>query len=356
MNNTRIDGEHGDDAAEGEVPDVPAAPRRFHVVVGAGVVGSGVATRLADAGHDVRIVTRAGSGPEHGRIERVAADGSDARRLTELAVGAHAIFNCANPSYSTWASVWPPFQAALIAAAEATGARLVAMGNLYASGSDSSPMAATDPLDPPTTKGAIRAAMWRDAIEADRAGRIRTTEVRASDFFGPRLGASAHLGSRFVPRLLASTSVSMVGRTDQAHSWTYIEDVCDAVAALGNDDRALGRAWHVPTVAPMTATQMADAICDAAGVERQKVRRIPRLALRAAGLFSADLRAVVEMLYQFDRPFVIDATDTTDVFGLRATPLDAQIAATVASYRKALTDGTVPSAATSAADPSPAEV
>lgn len=309
----------------------PGAPRR-HVVIGAGAVGSGVALHLAAAGHDVCIVTRSGSGPDHARIERIAADASDARRIIEVATGAHAIFNCANPGYSEWATAWPPIQNAQIAAAEATGARLVIMSNLYSYAAGSSPMSANDPLDPPTKKGAVRTAMWEQALDAHRAGRIRTTEVRASDFFGPGIGQTAHLGDRFVPRLLAGKSVSIVGAPDQPHSWTYIDDACRTAAALGNDDRSLGRAWNVPTVAPMTATAMADSICDAAGLKRQKVKRIPRPALRLAGLFVSDIGEMREMLYQFDEPFVIDADETTATFDIHPTTLDEQVAATLQSY------------------------
>ncbi|MGB3735390.1 MAG: NAD-dependent epimerase/dehydratase family protein [Ilumatobacter sp.] len=325
--------------------DLGASTPRRHVVIGAGAVGSGTALRLAAAGHDVRVVTRSGSGPDHERIERVAADASDARRITELAAGAHSIFNCANPTYSTWATAWPPVQAALIAAAERSGARLITMGNLYVYGADTSPMAATDPLDPPSKKGAIRVAMWGDAIEAHQAGRIRTTEVRASDFFGPGIGQQGHLGDRFVPRLLAAKTASIIGRPDQTHSWSYIGDVCDTLAVLGNDDRSLGRAWHVATAPPATVTEMANAICDAAGVDRQKVRQIPGIALRLAGLFSADLRELGEIQYQHVRPFVMDSAETTEVFGLGATPLDEQITATIASYRASQRAGTAPSSA-----------
>lgn len=56
-------------------------------------------------------------------------------------------------------------------------------------------------------------------------------------------------------------------------------------------------------------------------------------ARRAAGVVSADLREIREMLYQFDRPFVIDSAETTAVFGLTATPLADQIDAIIASHR-----------------------
>ncbi len=306
---------------------------RVHVVVGAGAVGSGTALRLADAGHQVRLVTRSGSGPEHLRIERIVADASNARQMSEVAAGAHAIFNCANPRYSSWATDWPPMQTALIAAAEASGARLITMANLYAYGRGTSPMEATDAYDPPSKKGEIRAAMWDQALGAHRAGRIRTAEVRASDFFGPGIGDQGHLGDRFVPRLLAGKAASIVGSPDEIHSWSYIGDVCDTLVAVGNDDRSLGRAWHVPTLEPVTVTQMANAICDRAGIGRQKVKQIPRFALHLAGIFSSDIRGVREVLYQHDYPFVMGSADTTEILGLQATPLAEQIDATIASYR-----------------------
>ena len=103
----------------------------LHVIVGAGAVGSGTALRLAEAGHDVRLVTRSGNGPDHPAVERVAADATDTTRLVALAGGAHALYNCANPPYDRWATAWPPLAASFLAAAEATEARVVTMGNLY---------------------------------------------------------------------------------------------------------------------------------------------------------------------------------------------------------------------------------
>ncbi len=45
-----------------------------HVVTGAGPVGSTVAQQLAGAGHQVRLLTRSGSGPDHPSIERRRVD------------------------------------------------------------------------------------------------------------------------------------------------------------------------------------------------------------------------------------------------------------------------------------------
>ena len=69
------------------------------------------------------------------------------------------------------------------------------------------------------------------------------------------------------------------------------------------------------------------------------MNRIPKVALRAAGLFKPVMRELIETLYQFEAPFVIEATDTTDVFGIEATALDVQISATIESYRAAVVNG-----------------
>lgn len=305
-----------------------------HVVVGAGVIGSGVARRLADTGASVRLVTRSGSGPEHPGVERVASDASDAEQLGKLADGAHAILNCANPPYPKWAAQWPGLAAGMIGAAEASGARLVTMSNLYGYAADSSPMRATDELDPPTRKGAIHAATWRRALAAHEAGRIRTTEVRASDFIGPGVGANGHVGDRFIPRLLNGKSISVLGRSDVVHSWTYVDDVVTTMIVVAGDDRALGRAWHVPTVAPLTVEQLVAEFAAVADVDTVRVTSIPTALMRLAGVFSPMIRELPEMVYQFERPFVIDASDTTEIFGVEATPLTEQLRATIDSYRE----------------------
>jgi len=41
------------------------------------------------------------------------------------------------------------------------------------------------------------------------------------------------------------------------------------------------------------------------------------------------------MLYQFTAPFELDSSETTATFGLEATPLSAQIDATMTAYGEA---------------------
>src|ERR1700741_3048866 len=88
-------------------------PMALHVIVGAGPVGSA---------------------PEHAAMERVAADATDAARLSALADGAAALYNCANPLYHRWLTDWPPLARAMLSAAERSGAVLATASNLYGYG------------------------------------------------------------------------------------------------------------------------------------------------------------------------------------------------------------------------------
>lgn len=118
----------------------------LQVVIGAGPVGSATARLLADRGDEVRVVTRSGSGPEG--VERVAADASAPGVLERYVEGAAAIYSCAGPPYNRWTTDWPPLGAALIRAAEVSGAVLVTTGNLYGYGAVDGPMTEETPLRP----------------------------------------------------------------------------------------------------------------------------------------------------------------------------------------------------------------
>jgi nucleoside-diphosphate-sugar epimerase len=308
-----------------------------HVIVGAGGVGGGVARELAAAGHQVVVVTRSGRAVEGAvGMRAVALDAGDAAALTAVTRGADALYNCANPSnYTKWAAEWPPLAASLLTAATDTGAGLVTMGNLYGYGEVDGPIRAGDPLAATGPLGRIRVRMWEDALEAQRAGRVRVTEARASDFVGPESGGQAHLGDHLFPRVLAGKKVWVFGAADVPHSWTYVPDVARTLATLGTDDRSWGRAWLVPSNAPLTQREAVASIAATAGVPMPKIGVVRRPALRAAGLVVPIARGFGEVLHQFERPFVVDASETTATFGIEPTPWPECIRTTLGAYSSA---------------------
>lgn len=292
----------------------------LHVIVGAGPVGTAAADALVGAGHQVRVITRGGSGAERPGVERVAADAADPAHLTELAAGAAALYNCANPKYHQWPQLWPPLAASLLSAATRTGAVLVTMGNLYGYGPVTGPMTEDLPLVATTVKGRIRAAMWQDMLAAHRRGDVRVTEARASDFVGR--GAMSLFTEMVAPKVMAGKRASAPVDFDLPHSLSFPGDAGRTLAVLGTDERAWGRAWHVPTPPATTLRFAAEQLAKLAGAPAPKLATMSKLTLRVGGLFSPIAKEFIEMRYQFERPFVLDSSAAQETFGLVPTSLD----------------------------------
>jgi nucleoside-diphosphate-sugar epimerase len=293
----------------------------LHVIVGAGPVGSATARVLAERGERVRVVTRRGTGPEHPAIERVAADATDTDRLTALATGAAVLYNCANPPYHQWLTDWPPLAASLLATAERTGAVLASASNLYGYGPGHEHITDTTPLEATHPKLALRKQMWLDALAAHEAGRIRTTEVRGSDY----IEANSIFSAVLTKPLLSGSRAYVPTPLDVPHSWTSIADVATTLATVASDERAYGHAWLVPTNAPLTIRELAHRTAKAWGVAEPKMSSVPYWVLWTMGVFSPMLKELRTTRYQFARPFVIDSSVTERTFGLAPTDLDTAL-------------------------------
>ncbi len=312
-----------------------------HLVLGKGPIGTTLAHHLAAQGHDVVVVSRSGAPTPPapptttapGSVTHEAADATDAARLTHLAAGAEALFNCANPAYHRWPTDWPPVFEALLDAAERTGATLVSAGNLYGYGAGTRHMREDSPLASAERKGATRNALWHEAERRHRAGRVRATEVRGSDFLGPGAGASAHAGERLLVPLLAGATVRPIGSADQPHSWTYLPDFARALAAAAATEESWGSAWHVPSPEPLTFRELAGRLAFAAGAPEPRIRPIPLSIVRALGTVSPLMREVSAMGYQFTEPFVMDSATSAHVLGVTPTPWSAIVDETLAARR-----------------------
>jgi nucleoside-diphosphate-sugar epimerase len=300
-----------------------------HLVIGAGVIGGRVARLLAERGEQVSVVSRSGSGPAD--VTRVAADARDAETMTRLASGAAVIYNCVNPPYHRWPADWPPIAASVLSAAERSGAVLVTLSNLYGYGpgayGPSNPMTEETPLAATGPKGRVRARVWQDALAAHQAGRVRATEIRAADFVGP--GAESALGERIVRRVRRGKSVSVLGRADRLHTWSFTEDVAGMLVVAGADPDAWGRAWHVPSNEPRTQRSVIDDLSAAAGVGQVRVSAVPSVVLAGMGLVWPLMRELRETEYQFRDDFVMDSSAAQATFGLKPTAWEEIVAVTV---------------------------
>src|SRR4029453_8661616 len=266
-----------------------------HVIFGTGAIGLATLDALRRRGGTVRLVNRSGTAPVPDDIEVLGGDASDPAFTTAAANGAQVIYQPLNPPYPKWVELFPALQASVLAAAQAAGARLVSMENVYMYGRpDGQPLTETHPYAADTKKGMLRARMARELQAAHQAGNVQVAIGRASDYFGPRGGAQSMLGDRVIPGALAGKTASVLGDPDQPHTYTYLPDIGEGLATLGEHPDAPGEVWHLPND-PNTRTtrQLVDPIYRLAGQPRTKLRSTPALLLRAVGVVNPTVRELL---------------------------------------------------------------
>lgn len=311
-----------------------------HVVFGSGPLGLSVVGALLRRGEKVRLVNRSGRrGGIPAAAEVVGGDATNPADTVRLCEGATHVYNCLNaPDYHRWPEQFPPLQAGVLAGAAAVGAKLVVLENLYMYGSHGgTPMREDTPMRATGPRGATRRRMTEDLFRAHREGVVRVTSARASDFYGPGVAQSL-VGSGVFANVLAGKRVTLTADPALPHTVSFIPDVGEALVRLGEDDRALGRAWHVPNAPAVPLGEFVRRVFQAAGKEA-KVTYLPRAVTRALlpvmGAFVPPVRGLSENLYQTYEPFVVDDSAYKATFGDHATPLDVGIKRALEGYGEA---------------------
>lgn len=305
-----------------------------HVIFGTGAVGLATFDALRRRGESVRLVNRSGHAGVPDDVEVIGGDAGDPAFTTAVAQGARVVYQALNPPYAEWTAQFPGLQAGVLAAAEAVGARLVSMENVYMYGRPAGrPLTEDRAYEAHTRKGQLRGRMARELLAAHEAGRVEVAIGRASDYFGPRGGAQSNLGDRVMPAALAGRTATVLGDPDQPHTYTYIPDIGEGLAVLGEHPAAPGEVWHLPNdPATRTTRQLVEIVYHHAGQPRARLRSVPPLLLRILGVANRTLREVVEMQYQFEEPFIVDSSKITTRLGTTATPVDQALADTLMSY------------------------
>ncbi len=300
---------------------------KIYAVTGAGPVGWTVAEQLAQQGEHVRLYTRSGSGPELPGVERIRLDASNPEQVGSAFAGASAVFHCIHGSaYATaaWEAELPRAERTVLDAAARAGAVVVFPESLYFYTTPDAVMTEESPRNATGGKRGVRTQLLaaRDASEA------HTVSMVASDFYGPRVRVS-HAGERMVPLILSGKTIRPLGRADVPHSFTYVPDLAAAMIMAAQREELWDSVLHAPTAPAPTQRGVAQAFAHAAGVPEPAIKPLPAWMVRAMGTVSAPMRELSEMLYQFDRPFVMDSSRSEALLGLRPTSLTDGAAATV---------------------------
>jgi len=312
---------------------------RIALVIGAtGGIGAELAESLLKRGWHVRALQRnavesARRFARLGPVDWVQGDAMNPAAVRVASTGAQLIVHAANPpGYRNWRGLALPMLDNTIAAAEASGARILLPGTVYNFGPDAFPMLREDaPQNPRTRKGAIRVEMERRLRDATQRG-ARVLIVRAGDFFGPHAGNSWFAQGVVKPgRPLRS--IVYPGRPEVGHAWAYLPDLAEAMMQLIDRHSALADfdVFHFRGHWFERGIDLAEAIRRVAGDPRLPIRAFPWWAVRGLSPFVTLFREMLEMQYLWREPVSLDNAKLVAALGAEPhTPVDQAVAATLA--------------------------
>jgi nucleoside-diphosphate-sugar epimerase len=310
-----------------------AMPTDLQVVLGAtGGVGQAIVQALAAQGAQVRAVNRSGRALVPASVEVIGADLTSRESTRAACQGATVVYHCAGVPYDQWARYLPVMLDNVIAAVSATEATLVYSDNTYMYAPTSQPLTEDSRQAPVTGKGKLRKHLAETILAAHAQGQIRATIGRAPDFYGPGVRTSA-VGEQFFNAVVTGKRVPWLGKLDVPHALLFVEDFARGLIALGTHEQALGQVWHIPTAQALTGRQYIALASEAAGVQARALA-VPGLLLRVLGLTNGVLRESVEMLYEFNEPYLIDGSKYTRAFDGLPTSHQEAMRRTVAWYRE----------------------
>ncbi|HEU0060979.1 MAG TPA: NAD-dependent epimerase/dehydratase family protein [Hyphomicrobiaceae bacterium] len=311
---------------------------RTALVLGAtGGIGGEVALALLCRGWRVRSLNReparaASRVPQLAAVQWIAGDAMRGDEVVAAAAGADVIVHGVNPpGYRNWRGLALPMLESSIAAAKASGARLVFPGTVYNFGPDAFPsLSERAPQQPLTRKGQIRVEMEKRLEAASRDG-VRTLILRAGDYFGPRSGNSWFAQGLIKPGRPVR-SILYPGRRHVGHAWAYLPDVAASIVQLLERDGDLAGfdVFHFKGHWCEPGIEMAHAIQRVVAEPKPRIRRFPWILLYALSPFVTVFREMLELRYLWQRPVRLDNAKLVAFLGSEPhTPIDEAVRSTL---------------------------
>ena len=310
---------------------------KTHVVFGAtGALGAAIVRRLSTEGKPVRAVVRDADRARQvlpKSAEITVGDATTSGSVHAICEGAAVIYHCVNVPYSKWITVMPGVTDNLLAGAREAKARLVFPGNVYGYGPFQMIPATEDhPLAATSKKGQLRNAMERKLMDAHQAGDVRVVIPRFPDSYGPNV--TNKLMAPIFEAALVGKKASWPGKLDVPHNLVYIDDAAAACVLLGTTESAYGQVWHVPGAGLLTGRQFIEMAFKAAGT-KPNVGVMGRGFFRFVGLFVPDAREMIELMYEFEEPLVLDGNKFASAFpSFEYTSQEDAVSQTVEWFRQ----------------------
>lgn len=310
-------------------------PSPTALVIGAtGGVGGEVARALLARGWRVRALNRnpvaaAKSAEGMAGVEWVRGDAMDRAAVIAAADGAELIVHGANPpGYHNWRGLALPMLESTIAAAKASGARILFPGTVYNYGPDAgSVIDEHSPQHPLTRKGAIRVEMEQRLEAASRDG-VQVIIVRAGDYFGPQTSANSWFSNVLAQPGQPVRLMLYPGPRTIGHAWAFLPDLAETMVRLVERAETLARfdVFHFNGHWTEPGVEIAQAVRRVTGRPNLPILPVPWPLVALLAPFVETVREMLEMRYLWRTPLRLDNAKLVAALGAEPhTPLDQAV-------------------------------
>jgi nucleoside-diphosphate-sugar epimerase len=303
----------------------------MQTILGAnGTIGSVLAKELRNYTDKIRLVSR-NPRKVNESDELFPADLSNPAMVDKAVEGSEVVYLVVGFDYKlkVWEEKWPKLMSATINACIKHNARLVFFDNVYIYDISAIPhMTEESPNNPPSKKGAVRKKIAQMVMDEVKAGKIMALIARSADFYGPG-NEKSFVIEMVYKNLLKGKAANWFIDPDKKHSFTYTPDAAKATALLGNSDDAYNTVWHLPTDKnTLTGREFIELFSTEMKVAN-KVSVMPMWLIKVLGIFMPVLKEMPEMMYQYDRDYILDSSKFDKRFNFKTTSYQEGVKLTV---------------------------
>jgi nucleoside-diphosphate-sugar epimerase len=295
----------------------------MQTILGAGgSIGNELAKALLEFTPEIRLVSR---NPQNVNPSDTLykADLTNLDDVRAAVADSEVVYLTVGLPYNTrvWQKTWPVIMQNVISACLESNSRLVFFDNIYMyDGSNLDPITESTPINPPSRKGKVRAAIVEMIWDAVSEKGLKALVARCADYYGPSIENTSILTETVFKPLSQGKPANWLISDLYKHSFTYTPDAGKATAILGNSPDAFGETWHLPTAdKPLTGIDWIMTISQELGV-KSKYRIVSPFMVSLLGLFMPVMRESYEMLYQYDKDYVFNSHKFEKRFKFKPTP------------------------------------
>lgn len=307
----------------------------MQTILGAGGdIGTPLAKELRNFTDKIRLVAR---NPKKVNVddELFSANLLDAEMVKKATKNSEVVYLAVGLpyQYKLWKDQWPIVIKNTINACVENNCKLVFVDNVYMYDLSEIPhMTENSHINPPSKKGQIRAEILQMLFDAQHEKGLKLIVARSADFYGPD-AKNGILNVLVIDNLKKGSSAKWQSNLNKNHSFTYTLDAAKAIALLGNTPSAYGQTWHLPTSnEKLTGKDFVNLVAKKLNI-KPKVMLLSPFILKLGGIFSSQIRELVEMQYQNSQDYFFDSSKFNTAFNFKPTTYGEAISKILATEK-----------------------